>query len=91
MICSIVNRTGLRIEVTTDFDLLAEQAIELSFDHLITLAAGRFQALTIEDRDVAADIADQPGCLQISCCLGDTLATSPQHVGDELLGEPQFC
>src|SRR6266508_3657003 len=70
--------------------LLPEQPIELGFDDLIAFAACRFQSLTVEDRDVAADVADQPGLLQAPGRLGDTLAASSQHVGDELLGEQQF-
>src|SRR6266545_8245109 len=69
---------------------LPEQPIKLGFDDLITFAACRFQSLTVEDRDVAADVADQPGLLQAPGRLGDTLAASSQHVGDELLGEQQF-
>jgi hypothetical protein len=69
---------------------LAEQPIKLGFDDLIAFAACRFQSLTVEDSDVAADVADQPGLLQAPGRLGDTLAASSQHVGDELLGEQQF-
>jgi len=39
---------------------------------------------------VAADVLDQPGLLQAPGRLGDALAASSQHVGDELLGEKQF-
>ena len=70
--------------------VLAEQPIKLGFDDLITFAACRLQSLTVEDCDVAADVANQPGLLQASGRLGDALAASSQHVGDELLGEQQF-
>ena len=56
---------------------IVQQAIEFVFDDLIALAAGCFQALTVEDRDLASVAADQPGCLQVSRSPGDTLATSP--------------
>ena len=69
---------------------LAEQPIKLGFDDLITFAACRLQSLTVEDRDVAADVANQPSLLQVTGCLRDTLAAPSQHVGDELLGEQQF-
>src|SRR5688572_18615411 len=69
---------------------LAEQPVELGFDDLITFAACRLQSLTVEDRDVAADVTNQPGLLQAPGRLGDALAASSQHVGDELLGEQQF-
>src|SRR5690348_3311112 len=69
---------------------LAEQPIKLGFDDLITFATCRFQSLTVEDRDVTADVADQADLLQAPGRLGDTLAASSQHVGDELLCEQQF-
>src|SRR5690349_16108152 len=69
---------------------LAEQTIKLGFDDLIAFAACRLQSLTVEDRYVAADVTNQTGLLQALGRLGDALAASSQHVGDELLGEQQF-
>ena len=39
---------------------------------------------------MAADVTNQPGLLKAPGRLGDALAASSQHVGDELLGEQQF-
>jgi len=41
-----------------------QQPIKLGFDDLIAFAACRFQSLTVEDSDVAADVTNQTGLLQ---------------------------
>ena len=62
----------------------------IQFDDLVTAARPRFQARSVEDRDLASDVADQFPLLEGAGCIGDALASHAQHVGEELLGEPEF-
>jgi hypothetical protein len=63
---------------------------DIQFDDLVTSARPRFQARSVEDRELASDVTDQVPLLEDAGCIGDALATHAQHVGEELLGEPEF-
>ena len=63
---------------------------DIQFDDLVTAARPCFQARSVEDRELASDVADQFPLLEGAGYLGDALSAHPQHVGEELLGEPEF-
>ena len=45
-------------------DYLSEQAIELVFHYLVTLADGAFQLLSVENLDMPTDVTDRSTVLQ---------------------------
>ena len=62
----------------------------IQFDDLITSARPRFQARSVQDCELASDVTDQVHLLEGAGCLGDAFSAHAQHVGEELLGEPEF-
>ena len=69
---------------------LREQAIHLRLDHLVTFTDPRLQAGPIQYGYLAAAVLYQAGSLQVSRCLGDTLATHTQHIGNQFLCHGQL-
>ncbi len=69
---------------------IAEQPIELQSRNVVAFAGARPQRLVIEDRDVAAPIADQPGFLQAPHHLGDGRSPDTEHHSEEFMGEQKI-
>ena len=86
--CSLTRRRGLYAARVLPVFINLNQDIQ--FYDLVTSARPRFQARSVEDRDLASDVADQVPLLEGACCIGDALAAHAQHVGEELLGQPEF-
>src|ERR1700730_133272 len=80
----------LLAELGSSTSTCPEQSLTLVVNDFVAFASDRFEALAVNDPNVAAGIADQARILEMACSHGDTLATSPQHVGDEFLCQQQF-
>ena len=62
-----------------------EQAIVFLLDHGIALAGALFESLTIEHRNLASSVTDEPRLLQVTGRLRDSFAAYTQHIGNEFL------
>src|SRR5216684_235878 len=58
---------------------VSEQAHQPLVVDLIALAGGRFEAVVVDDGDLAAVIADEPRALQLSGGFGDPGAAHAKH------------
>jgi hypothetical protein len=61
-------------------------AVEL-LNHLITLASGSFQSLTVQDFDGAAGIVDDALALETGGGQADAWAVGAEHGGQEIVGD----
>ena len=59
-------------------------------EQAVALAGARPQAMTVEDGDDAAAVADQAGALQAARCRRYAGALHAQHHGEELLGQQEL-
>src|ERR1700738_2052898 len=62
---------------------VAQQPIEFELRDLVAFAGALSQRFVVEDRDVAAPIADQTGFLQTSHHIGDRRSPYPEHHPEE--------
>jgi len=69
---------------------LWKQAVVLFLDHGVAFAGALLESGAINDRDVAALVADQSGLLQVAGGFSDALAAHAEHVGDQLLRHRQL-
>jgi len=68
----------------------SQQSINFIFHCAIAFARVPFQTLTVNDSNMAPRIMDQAGILKVAGRYCDTLASSSQHVGNELLRHDQL-
>ena len=61
------------------------QAIQFSFDHLVTFTHFLLQSAAVKDFDVAPRIVNQTCILQVARRHSDALPAAAEHVGNELL------
>jgi len=59
-------------------------------DHRVTLASRGFQATTVEDRELAAAVADQLALAQRGGGSSNAGAANAQHVGHEFMSDVEF-
>ena len=67
-----------------------QQPMILLLDHGVTFAGACFQARSMENRDVAARIADDPDLRELQSALGDPFAAHAQYVGNRFLRRDEF-
>ena len=71
-------------------DRIAKQPVKFQFRDLVALAGALPQGLVVEDRDVAAPIADNPGLLQGAHRIGHRRTPDPEHHPQEFMGEQKI-
>jgi len=69
---------------------IVEQTIELLLGNAVALARATDQAAAIDDRNLAAFVADEAGPLQGAGRSGNACPPDPQHHGQELLREQKL-
>jgi hypothetical protein len=70
---------------------IAKQSVKFQFRNLVAFAGAVQQRLVIEDGDMAAPIADQPGSLQSPHDIGDRGSPDAEHHSKELVGEQKIA
>ena len=66
------------------------QKMKLLFDYLVAFTGEAFQAPPVEDRDLAAAVADEPFMLKSCGRNGHTSTAHAEHRGNEFVCERNF-
>jgi hypothetical protein len=88
VVCTLADRSAEFFRLAEWGDARSsEQADEPIVIDAVALAGIRFEAVAIDDRELAVMIANQPGALELSGDIGDPGAPYAKHRGEELVRE----